>query len=1073
MPETRSILQELPLLQFLPPDSQELVRNAFTPATYPFGASIVKEGDPGDAYYVLVSGRARIVKAGERGEEISLNALRPGDTFGEIGLLDAARRTASVRASSDVEVLRLDKSVFDALVRSRPEIRQYVELQVKHRTVHSFLREFTPFAQLPADALQAMVAALEPVDIAAGEFVFREGEPAGPLYLVEDGRLRVTTDAGGRTKNVAFLRKGDFFGEVSAFCDTPRAETVEALAPCKLLALTPAHYKRLLEEHADFAAQIEARLPAYAQRHTAYFPLDFARELLPAEATVTEKVGPQQVQQTVEMNTTELRALLAEVAARKAGEGKGGNGGNGHAGNGAATLPEAPPAPFADGEHFVKKAKRVRTFRHVRQVDEMDCGAASLAMICEHFGRSVSLARIRRLVHTSLDGTSLRALCTAATELGLAARAVKTTPRYLDAMPLPAIVHWEGNHWVVLYDVTATHVRVADPGTGRRRMKRADFESAWSGYAALFDYTAAFEQAPLRESRVAWLAPFLRPWAGLGGQAIALALVVSLLQMVLPVFTQLIVDRVLVDADLSLLRILVGGMTAVLAFMTAGMLLQRYLLSFIAVRLDTAALDFLTRRLLALPMSYFATRRTGDIQRRLEGIRQMRQFLVQYGVASLTAAALLVAALGLMLVYSPTLTLVFLAVTPLYALLMRYSSRRLRPLYDELELAFGKYGSHQIDAIKGIETVKSLGAEGAFRDLMVNEFNAVATRRLRADFTAMGFDGSVQSLTVLALVVFLWAGASQVLSGALTIGAFVAFNSLVALANPQIVTLLTSWDAMQQVQVLLDRLADVFEQEPEQGHDRSALVPVRTLEGRVSFRGVTFRYGGPESPAILDGVSFDVAPNQKVAIVGRSGSGKTTLIKCLSGLLEPTEGSILYDGVELRTLNYRDLRRNIGFVLQENHIFNDTIARNIAFGEAEPDMDAVMWAARAANAHEFIERLPLGYDTKIGESGLAISGGQRQRVAIARALYHRPPVLVFDEATSALDTESERAVQDNMARLLDHKTAFVIAHRLSTVRDADVIVVLERGKVVEQGSHEDLLRRQGLYYYLCSQQLGL
>ncbi|MBC7789847.1 MAG: ATP-binding cassette domain-containing protein, partial [Anaerolineae bacterium] len=212
---------------------------------------------------------------------------------------------------------------------------------------------------------------------------------------------------------------------------------------------------------------------------------------------------------------------------------------------------------------------------------------------------------------------------------------------------------------------------------------------------------------------------------------------------------------------------------------------------------------------------------------------------------------------------------------------------------------------------------------------------------------------------------------------------------------------------------------------------------------------------------------------KKIAIVGRSGSGKTTLIKCLSGLLEPTQGTILYDGVELSRLNYRDLRRKIGFVLQENHLFDDTIARNIAFGESEPDRDAVLWAARVANAHEFIERLPMGYESRIGESGIAISGGQRQRIAIARALYHRPPVLVFDEATSALDTESERAVKENMDKLLEGRTSFIIAHRLSTVRDAHAIVVLEKGKIVEHGTHDELMDRQGLYHYLCSQQLGL
>jgi ATP-binding cassette subfamily B protein len=236
---------------------------------------------------------------------------------------------------------------------------------------------------------------------------------------------------------------------------------------------------------------------------------------------------------------------------------------------------------------------------------------------------------------------------------------------------------------------------------------------------------------------------------------------------------------------------------------------------------------------------------------------------------------------------------------------------------------------------------------------------------------------------------------------------------------------------------------------------------------------VGFQYGGPESPRILEGISFEVAPGQRVAVVGRSGSGKTTLLKCLAGLLEPTEGTIYYDSVDLKTLNYRDLRRQIGFVLQENHLFSDTIAGNIAFGEDEPDMDQVLWAARAANAHEFVDRLPLGYETSIGETGIALSGGQRQRVAIARALYHRPPVLLFDEATSALDTESERALQENMAQLLAERTAFVIAHRLSTIRDADLILVLEKGKLVEQGTHEDLMKRQGLYYYLCSQQLGL
>jgi ATP-binding cassette subfamily B protein len=703
----------------------------------------------------------------------------------------------------------------------------------------------------------------------------------------------------------------------------------------------------------------------------------------------------------------------------------------------------------------------------------MDCGAASLAIICRYYGKAVSLARIRQLSHTSLDGTSLRAICQAASELGLAARAVKASPVNLDQMPLPAVVHWDGNHWVVLYDVDKTSVRVSDPATGRRRLTRAEFDEKWSGYAALFDYTTEFEKNKETKLGIAWLLPFFKPHRTLILQATALAVIVSALQMVIPVFTQVIVDRVLVERDLNLLNILIAGMAGVVVFTLMATVIQRYLLSFTAVRIDSATLDYLTRRLLSLPMNYFNTRRTGDIQRRLQGIWLVREFLVEHGVAGLTAIAQLMVSLALMTVYSPLLTLTFLSTVPLFVLLMRYSSSWLFPLYAELEESHGKYQSFQIDAIKGIETVKSLGAESAFRDLMLGQFNSVARKRFKADFTLMSYNGAIYTVTLLSVVLFLLVGAHQVMNGQMSIGGLVAFNSLVALANAPLLTLLSLWDNLQQATVYLNRLDDIFQQEPEQGEDRSRLMPVKSLEGRISLRHLGFRYGGPESPPILDDINFDIPPNTMVAIVGRSGSGKTTLIKCLAGLLEPTDGTILYDGVDLKMLNYRDLRRKIGFVLQENHLFDDTIARNIGFGEEEPEFEDVSWAAQVANAREFIERLPMGYDTRIGESGIGLSGGQRQRVAIARAIYHRPPVLIFDEATSALDAESERAVKENIDQLLEGRTSFVIAHRLSTVRDADVILVLEKGRLVETGTHDDLMNRQGLYYFLVSQQLGL
>ncbi len=1052
--DPRAILRDLPLLRFLPPEHRQRVVERFVPVSFPFGAVIVQEGTEADAFYVLAAGRARVVKRSAGGDEIPLNALRPGDSFGEMALLQPGTRTATVRASSDVEALRLDRAAFEALVEAYPDLKQYFALQVRHRSLHNFLREYSPFGRLPVEALALFLETLETVSVEAGTLVIGQGDEPGPMYVVETGRLRAFTAADGERRYVGYLRKGDYFGELSLFKGAPRAASVEAVSSCTLLRLTPETFRALLDRYPEFRRQIDAHVAQYDYRRVARVPLDFAEELLPAEVQAHEKVGPRQVDHTA-----------AEPAAEPEGAAEPET---------ASDLETAALGPFATAEgRFVKRRHRIRRFPHIYQIDEMDCGAAALAMVCRYFGRAVSVARIRQLAHTATDGTSLGGLTRAAEELGLAARSVKASKRHLDELPVPAIVHWEGNHWVVLYDVARAHVRVADPGLGLRRLPREEFEAKWSGYAALFDYAEAFADAPEGRPSAAWLWRFVRPYSDLLVKALALAFLVSVLQMVLPVFTQVIVDRVLVEQDVGLLRVLIVAMVAVLGLMIVALVIQRYLLSWVAVRVDAVSLDFLTRRLLSLPMSYFSTRRTGDIQRRLAGTRQVREFVVQQGVSGLTAAVQLMAAITVMFLYSPLLAGVFLVTAPLYVLLMRVSARWLRPIFDNLEEAFGKYFSHQIDAIKGIETVKALGAEGTFRRLMLDQFHGVARRLFRADFTIMCYEGAIQAVTFLSLILFFWVGAHQVMAGKLTIGGLVAFNSLVALANAPISTMLALWDNVQLAAVLLNRLNDVFEQEPEQGADHSHLLPVRSLEGRIQLQGVGFRYGGPEAPPILDGISLEVPPGKRVAIVGRSGSGKTTLVKCLAGLLEPTEGTILYDGVEMRKLSYRDLRRQIGFVLQENHLFDDTIARNVALGDEDADLDRVLWAARVANAHGFIDRLPLGYETRVGETGVALSGGQRQRVAIARAVYHKPPVLIFDEATSSLDTESERAIQENLGQLLAGRTAFVIAHRLSTIRDADLILVLEQGKLAEQGTHDELMQRQGLYYYLVSQQLGL
>src|SRR6266550_2579131 len=645
------ILRRSSVFRFLSDDHFGAIEPLLQEEHYDFGDVIVKQDDQADSFYVLTRGRARALKIKPNGEEIPLGVLKPGDSFGEAALSEGGTRNATVRCSTAVDLLRIDRDDFLRLVHRVPELKQYVETTGRSRALQSFLYQFSNFGRLPTPVLRSMIDKLRRIAFEKGSLIIREGDDAGPLYVIEKGRARAFAGVDGRERNLAFYRAGDFFGELSILNGSPRAASVEASTDCQLLAL--------------YQAKTEARIP-----------LDFTTELLPAETQVHDKVELDGQQPPAEGEEKE--------------------------------------EPFADERGlFRKRGKRIRKIDHIMQIDEMDCGAASLGVICRHFGRKVSLARIRQLCHTATDGTSLKALSRAATELGLAARALKVSFRNLPMMPLPAIVHWEGNHWIVLHDVDEQFVRVADPALGLRKVPRREFEAKWTGYAALFDYTPAFEQAPESKPTLAWVFPFLARFKVVLLQVLGLAVAVSVLQLLFPVFTQMVVDKVIVENDVGLLKTILLGMIAAIVFVQLSTLAQEYLLAFAAVRLDTTVLDFLSRKLLSLPMTYFTSRRTGDIQRRLDGARHVRQFAVQQGVGALLAAVFLLGAVILMAMYSPLLTLAFLATTPIYVGLMIFSVKVLRPLYHGVEESQGKYSSHQIDAIKGIEAVKAASAESA------------------------------------------------------------------------------------------------------------------------------------------------------------------------------------------------------------------------------------------------------------------------------------------------------------------------------------------------------------------------
>ena len=398
------LLRRSDLFRFLPDEHFEKICSLLQEEQHDFGDLIVKQADPANAFYILISGRARVVKSGaNNGEEIVLGTLRPGDSFGEAALSEGGIRSATVRCSTRVEVLRLDRAEFLALTEAVPELREYMQVTRRARTLQSFLYEFSNFGRLPTSALRGMIEKLQQVQFQKGNLIIKEGDAAGPMYILEKGRARAFTQNNGAHVNLAFYRDGDFFGELSILNGSARAASVEAYSDCDLLALNPDAVRSLKQTYPEFGKLLEERLAQYRAKTEARIPLDFTEELVPAETLAHNKV-----------------ALDGKFAVKET---------------------EGAEAPFADEEgHFRKKKKRIRKFEFIQQIDEMDCGAASLGMICRHFGRKVSLARIRQLCHTATDGTSLKALCRAAVELGLAARALKVSLRNLPVMPLPAIV---------------------------------------------------------------------------------------------------------------------------------------------------------------------------------------------------------------------------------------------------------------------------------------------------------------------------------------------------------------------------------------------------------------------------------------------------------------------------------------------------------------------------------------------------------------------------------------------------------------------------------------------------------
>jgi len=670
-------------------------------------------------------------------------------------------------------------------------------------------------------------------------------------------------------------------------------------------------------------------------------------------------------------------------------------------------------------------------------------------------------------------------LLLAAKHLGLRARLSRTGIERLKHSPLPALALVKSNDGslkvVVLAQCDGRRVLFQDPsGTiqgGRPTIEPLEvFASQWSGELILITSRASLA-GELAKFDFSWFIPSIVKYRRLLGEVLLVSLFLQLFALVSPLFFQVVMDKVLVHRGLTTLDVLVAGLVVIVLFESVLSILRTYVFSHTTSRIDVELGARLFRHLLALPLAYFQARRVGDSVARVRELENIRSFLTGNALTLVLDVVFSVIFIAIMFAYSVPLTLIVLVSLPLYLAL----SLTLMPiLRARLNEKFARGAENQallVEAVTGIQTVKASALEPAMARRWDGQLAAYVSASFKTSTLASYGHEGINLIGKIVGAATLWYGARLVMDQQLSVGQFVAFNMFAQRVAQPIMRMAQLWTDFQQTGISMARLGDILNSRTEVPPSNAASLP--PLKGRIQLDQVTFRYR-PEAPPVMRVVSLDIRAGEVLGIVGRSGSGKSTLTKLVQRLYSPEQGRLLVDGIDIGLIDAAQLRRQIGVVLQENLLFNRSVRENIAIADPAAPIEAVMHAAHLAGAHEFVSELPEGYDTIVGEQGTGLSGGQRQRIAIARALFTNPRILILDEATSALDYESEAILQRNMAAICKGRTVIVIAHRLSSVRQCHRIVVMDKGRIVEAGPHDALLKQpKGLYAHLWSMQSGV
>jgi ATP-binding cassette, subfamily B, bacterial len=725
------------------------------------------------------------------------------------------------------------------------------------------------------------------------------------------------------------------------------------------------------------------------------------------------------------------------------------------------------------------------TFPFFKQLDAMDCGPSCLRMIARHYGRSYTLQTLRDKSYLSRDGVSMMGISEAAEAIGFRTMGVSLTAEKLfTSAPLPLVVHWKQNHFVVVYKITRDKVYVADPAFGLVKYSKEEFLKDWisvekdgekKGMALLLETTPDFyaeEGEVVNKSSFRFLISYLKPYRKFIIQLSLGMLLGSILQLLFPFLTQSIIDVGINNQDIGFITLILVAQLVLLFSRMSVDFVRGWILLHLSTRVNISLISDFLIKLMKLPLGFFDIKLIGDILQRIGDHRRIEYFLTSSSLNILFSLVNLVIFGIVLAIYSWKILLLFVVGSLLYFLWLSIFMRRRRELDFKRFSSLSDNQSKLIQLINGIQDIKLYHAEKQKRWEWENIQGSLFKVNLRALALTQYQEAGGLFLNETKNILITFLAATSVIHGDMTLGMMLAVSYILGQLNSPIEQLIHFMHVTQDAKISLERLGEIHLEVNEETEDRSGMIVIP--ENRtIQINNLSFQYEGPYSRKVIDKLDLEIPAEKVTAIVGVSGSGKTTLVKLLLSFYPAVEGDIRVGDTILSSISNQDWRRRCGVVMQDGYIFSDTIAKNIALGQEYVDTERLLMAVRLANVKDFIESLPAAYNTKIGTGGQTLSGGEKQRLLIARAVYKEPEYMFMDEGTSSLDAENEKVIIDNLQEFFKGRTVVVVAHRLSTVKNADQIVVLESGKIVETGKHEELIKKKGAYYKLVKNQLEL